>query len=122
MADLEEILDDENEEIITLLNDDNEEIEFYHIATIDYKEEWYIFLQPVEEMEGVSDDEVIIFKIGTDAEGNDSFEPVEDEEVLQAVFNEFEKMMEEEGCCDEDCDCGCHGEGDGCSCGCHEEK
>lgn len=122
MADLEEILDDENEEIITLLNDDNEEVDFYHIATIDYKEDWYIFLQPVEEMEGVSEDEVIIFRLGVDAEGNDSFEPVEDEAVLQAVFTEFEKMMEEEGCCDDDCDCGCHNDGEGCSCGCHDEK
>lgn len=106
----EEMLEDE---IIELIDDSGKTVQFYHIATIDYKEDWYVFFTPVEETEEVSDDEVVIFKLGSDDEGNDVFLPIEDEKLLQKVYDEYVKMMEEEGCGCEDEDCGC---------GCSEEK
>ena len=43
MADekLNEEFDEEDDSIIVLKNDEGEEVEFYHIATLDYKDEWY---------------------------------------------------------------------------------
>ena len=80
----------EDEELMVLVDDNGEEVEFHHIATLDYKDDWYIYLQPVElgEME---DDEMLIFKIESDEEGNDVFMPVEDEELLQNLYEEYLK-------------------------------
>lgn len=103
----EEMLDDE---IIELVDEDGKTVQFYHVATIDYKEEWYVFFTPAEEIEEVSEEEVVIFKLGVDEEGKDIFLPVEDEALLQAVYDEYVKLMEEEE------------EGEGCGCGCNSGK
>lgn len=99
-----------DEDLLVLQGDDGKEIEFIHVATIDYKDEWYAFLQPVE-MEGVGEDEIIILKIVSDEEGNDTFETVEDEDLLQEVYEEYVKECIGECDCDcEDCDSECDGE------------
>ena len=85
----------EDEEIIVLADEEGKEVEFKHIATLDYEEEWYMYLEP---MEGVEDDseeaELVIFHIESDADGNDVFVPVEDEELLDKLFNEFMKEVD----------------------------
>lgn len=116
-----------DDEIVELIDDEGKTEQFYHIATIDYKDDWYVFFSPVEETEEVSGDEVVIFKLGTDEEGGDVFLPIEDEKVLNAVYDEYVKMMEEEDCgCDDDCDCGCNAKEketkSDCSCGCGDKK
>lgn len=106
-----------DEDLIVLQDEDGKEIEFVHIATIDYQDEWYAFLQPVE-LEGMEEDEMIIFKLQEDEEGNDMFVPVDDEELMNAVYDEYVK---EAGCeCDcEDCDGECDHDHD---CHCDECK
>ena len=111
MADekLNEEFDEEDDSIIVLKNDEGEDVEFYHIATLDYKDEWYIFLQPVVLEENMDDDEMYIFKLGVDDNGDDLFIPIDDEETLNAVYDEFLKEAEcgcgDDGC--DDCGCGC---------------
>lgn len=113
------------EDLITLLDEDNNEINFLHTATVEYEGAMYVFLQPAEDMEDIEEDEVVVFKVEKDEKGEDLFVPIEDEELLSKVYEEFTKLIEEydEG----DCGCGC---GDGCDCGgecgdecdCGEEK
>lgn len=114
MADMIEENVQDDYDIITLVDMDDNDVDFYHVATIDYKDKWYIFLQPVEPMEGVADDEVIIYELGVDEDGNDKFISIEDETLLNEVFEEF--LKQEAECCGcEDCDgeceddCGCNG-------------
>ncbi len=89
----------EDEEIIVLAD---EEGEFRHIATLDYEEEWYMYLEPLEPTEGAeekTDDgeeeetEMVIFHIQSDADGNDVFVPIEDENLLDKLYNEFLKEL-----------------------------
>ena len=35
-----------DEDLVVLTTDDGVEHNFYHVATVDYKNEWYVFLQP----------------------------------------------------------------------------
>ena len=92
----------EDEEIIVLADEEGKEVEFKHIATLDYEEEWYMYLEPLEEFdsEGKKADgeeeevEMVIFHIESDADGNDVFVPVEDEELLDKLYNEFLKEVE----------------------------
>ncbi len=137
-----ELLDED--EIITLYDDDNKPVKFYEVACVEYQGEFYALMQPVEPMEGLGEDEALIFKVREEDEDNDVFEPVTDERVLDAVFDEYLKAAAEAadecgcgcGCehdCDGDCDCDCdgvdcdcgdhHHGGDGeCGCGCEHKK
>ncbi len=100
-----------SDEIVELVDDSGRTLKFYHLATMPYKENWYVFFQPAEEIEGAAEDEVVIFQIAEGEEGKDTLLPIEDEVLLEEVYEEFCRVMEEEEAADEameleDCDCG----------------
>ena len=81
---------DVNDTIVTL-NYDGVDREFELLSVEEYKDEQYVILCPVESFEGMSDDEVLIFRLipAEDENSDDELEAIEDEELLQAVFNVF---------------------------------
>lgn len=87
-------LDMQREDIIELVDEDGNEVSFEHLMTLEYKGKAYICLVPVEEMEDVDEDELVILRIETDAEGNDCYASVETEEELDAVFEEYLRIAE----------------------------
>ncbi len=119
MADFfeDDINEQEDEDIITLHNyETDKDEEFYHLATLDVDKKWYIVMQPVQPLPDIGEDEVLIYEIVTDKTGESTFKPIESEEELQKVFDEFIKELEANDCgCDcedchhDDCDCDeCH--------------
>jgi len=94
-------LEDEQDEIITLMNEDGAEEEFLHVATIDLVEgkdtRWFIMLQPLDlsKFDDMKQDEVILFEIVQTADGEEDFVPVQDEAVMDKVYAEYLKMEEE---------------------------
>lgn len=110
-ADYEEAYDEELEgsEIVTLYDEElKKEIDFEQIAAINYKEKLYVFLTPVEPNDDIGEDEVIIMEVAEDKSGEETLLPINDETLLNEIFEEFQKEM---ASYDEECDCGC---------GCHE--
>lgn len=118
----------ENEDeidVVELKADDGKILKFFHIGTMEHKEKWYAFFQPAEEMEGVEPEEVVIFEI-VGEDGDESLAPVEDEALLDEVYEAFVAEMECDDCdcddcADDDCDCDddCHHHHhDGGDCGC----
>ena len=107
----------EDDDIITLYNEvaDKDE-DFYHLATLDVDDKWFVVLKPVEKLDDIDEDEVLIYEIAENEDGNDVFKAIEDDALLQRVFDEFMAEVEKmEG----GCDCGEGGCHDGnCSC-CH---
>lgn len=103
----------EEDEIVELIDDEGKSMKFFHVATIDYENNWYVFFSPTETTDGVTSDEVVIFKLDADEEGKDVFSPIEDEELLQKVYDEYVKVMDEdeegEGCSSEGGCSGCSG-------------
>lgn len=88
-------VEEKDSDIITLFNEATEkEEEFFHLATLDIEEKWYIVMKPVVKLPDIADDEVLIYQIMTDNEGNDYFAPIEDNDILEKVFNEFDKELE----------------------------
>lgn len=82
----EEMLQDEEERIIEL-EDDNGNVErFLHIATIDYKGDFYCFFQKAEPETEEEEDEVVMFKLDSE---NQTLLPLEDEQLMDEVFAEF---------------------------------
>ena len=94
----EEMLDDE---IIVMVDEEGKEVEFTHIATLDYNDEWYIYVQPVE-LGDMDEDEMFIFKIEEDENGNDLFTPVEDEDLLDKLYQEYLKECDIQDAKEED--------------------
>lgn len=89
---------DENEELnnIIILNDeDGQEVQFEFLDLIEYNEEEYVILLPVEETEEAG--EVVILKVEhTESEDEESYVGVEDEEELNAVFAIFKDKFKDE--------------------------
>ena len=89
----------ENEEIdnIIVLNDENgEEVPFEFLDLIELDGEEYVVLLPVEE-EDTDADEVVILRLeDTESEDEESYVSVEDEEVLNKVFEMFKEKFKDE--------------------------
>ena len=103
-----EILMDDSD-LIDLVDDNGRHLKFFHVGSTEYLNKWYAFFMPAEEIEGLDEEEVVIFEVSKDDKGDEVLLPVEDEALLDEVYEEFVKMMEEDDDCDGDCDC-CHHE------------
>ena len=85
----------EDDDIITLYNEERDvDEDFYHLATLDVDDKWYVVMKPVEKLPDIEEDEVLIYEIREDEAGNDVFVAIESEEELQKGFDEFVKEME----------------------------
>ncbi len=91
-----EIGEDEfaDDDIVTLMSADGEEIDFVEIAGIAHKGEFYAILQPVELIEGMQDDEALVFHVTRTESGEDKFEVVLDDEIIDAVFAEYNRLLD----------------------------
>lgn len=85
----------ENDDIVTLTSATGEEIDFVEIAGIAYKGHFYAILQPVQLLPGMNDDEALVFEVSRTEEGNDRFDIVLDEALIDAVFAEYDKLYHE---------------------------
>ena len=89
-----ENLEEEDNDIIILHNEVNDtDEEFYHLATLDVDKRWFIIMKPVEKLEDIADDEVLIYEIVEGEEG-DVFKAIEDDALLEKVFDEFMKEVD----------------------------
>ncbi|HEY8443474.1 MAG TPA: DUF1292 domain-containing protein [Clostridia bacterium] len=92
-----DLMPEDNAEIITLYDDQDNEIPFYQIACVEHNNEFYAMLQPAEEVEGIGQDEVIVLKmLEAKDDEDDLFEPVTDEKLLDDIYQAYIKAVEEE--------------------------
>jgi uncharacterized protein YrzB (UPF0473 family) len=71
------------------VDEDGNEVDFEHLMTLEHEGKPYICLVPVDPMEDVGEDELVILRIETDAEGNDVYATVDDADELDAVFEKI---------------------------------
>ena len=96
-------LDEELDNIIVLNDEDGNEVKFEFLDLIELDGEEYVVLLPTEGEED-EDGEVVILKVeDTDSEDEESYVSVDDQEVLNKVFEIFkEKFKDEFNFIDED--------------------
>lgn len=82
-------------EILTMNLENGEQVDFYEIATLDYKEKSYAILQPVELLDGMDEDTFIVFRIEPIDEESANYFVEEDDLIVEGVFNEYERLCEE---------------------------
>ena len=83
-----------DDDIVTLLSATGEEIDFVEIAGIAHKGNFYAILQPVELLDGMADDEALVFKVSRNADGEDKFEIELDDDIIDAVFAEYNRLLD----------------------------
>ena len=93
---------EELDNIIVLNDEEGKEVQFEFLDLIEYQEEEYVVLLPVEDEE--ESGEVVILKVeDTDSDEEESYISVDDEETLNTVFEIFkEKFKDEFNFIDED--------------------
>ncbi len=96
LSPIDMLLDENNTENIKLYNEENQEVEFEQIALVPIEEKTYAILKPVAKMEGIADDEALVFVID-EIDDEDCLVIVEDDSVVDKVFEEYYKMLKEEG-------------------------
>ena len=80
-------------EIITLEDDLGNEQDFEFLDTVEYEGEEYIILLPADENE---QDEVMILRVDSLDDENESYAGIDDEEILQAVFDIFKERYKDD--------------------------
>jgi hypothetical protein len=85
-----------DDEPIELITDDGKKLKFYVVGTIEYKGKNYSAFEPAEQMEGIEDDDLVIFELAGDDEETCELLPIEDEALLDEVFEEFCRVLEED--------------------------
>ena len=93
----EDINNVENEEldnIITLNDEEGNEVEFEFLDLIEFEGEEYVVLLPVEETDDAG--EVVILQVEDIDTEEESYTSVEDEEILNKVFEIFKEKFKDE--------------------------
>ena len=96
LSPIDMLLDENNNDNIKLYNEENEEIEFEQIALVPIENKTYAILRPVVEMEGIAEDEALVFVID-EIDDEDCLVIVEYDNIVDKVFEEYYKMLKEEG-------------------------
>ena len=90
-------MEEELDNIIILNDEDGKEVQFEFLDLIEYDEEEYVVLLPVEEASEDEIEEVVILKVEpTESEEEESYVGVEDEEILNNVFEIFKEKFKDE--------------------------
>ena len=96
--DFEENVEDLGEDLdnVVVLNDEEgKEVKFEFLDLIEYENEEYVILLPLEDNE--DSEEVVILKVeDTDSDEEESYVSVDDEEVLNKVFEIFKDKFKDE--------------------------
>lgn len=83
---------EEQEGIITLTNENGEEVEYQLIDSITYENAEYVILLPVDE----EDCEVVILAVEADDDEMENYVVVDDEEILEGVYAIFKERFADE--------------------------
>ena len=95
-------MDENNEEldnIVTLKDEDGNDVKFEFLDLIDYEGEEYVVLLPAEEAEDSEPDEVVILQLEKSDDENaeeETYVSVDDENILNAVFEIFKEKFKDE--------------------------
>ncbi len=84
-----------NENILELTDDEGNKVQFEHLLTFEYGENFYVSLLPVTPLEDFEDGEVLIMRLEDEGD-DDIFLPVETEEELEGAWNAFLELYNDE--------------------------
>lgn len=102
----ERAMDEQQNDLVELVDEEGNPVQFRHLMTLEHEGENYVLLCAADEDEGDDEEdegvesEVCILRIDRDEDGDDCYVAVEDEDLLDEVFEKFLELVgqeEEEG-------------------------
>ena len=88
------LLDQENTEPIVLEDDKGKRVAFEQVAVVPYDGKIYVVLKPIDKIEGVKDDEAIVFLCDETTKPT-TLRPEQDQEIAVKIFDEYYNLVEE---------------------------
>lgn len=85
---------EEQNTVIELVDESGNIVKFDLVMTFDYEGKRYAALLPIDEVENVDDDEVVLLEVVKDKNG-DNFVTIDNPVLLDEVFNEFIELFDE---------------------------
>jgi len=92
---IEKLFDENNNDNIILYNEKGEPTEFEQAALIPYEHKMYAILSLAKPNNDIGDDEGLVFAIEADENEKYSLVLVTDEEIINAVFDIYESLLDE---------------------------
>lgn len=80
--------------IIELIDENGSPVKFDLVMTFDYEGKRYAALLPIDTVENVGDDEVVLLEVVKDKSG-ENFVSIDNPVLLDEVFNEFIELFDE---------------------------
>lgn len=93
---LDVLLDEDNEDPVTLYDDQGKAFKFDQVAVIPLDDKLYTILKPLDNLPGVADDEAIVFAINEQENGESSLIIETEESIAMRVFDEYYKLLDEQ--------------------------
>ena len=87
----ENMIPEEETSILTLTDENGQDIDFEYLDCLEYQGKEYLILMPAEEESA----EIVILEIEPVDEENENYLAVEDEEVLDAVYEIFKEKFKD---------------------------
>ena len=97
-------MDEQQVDLVELVDEEGNPAQFRHLMTLEHDGESYVLLCDADDEEGDEGDdgdeeiesEVYILRIARDEKGEDCYVTVDDEALLDAVFDKFMELVEQE--------------------------
>ena len=91
MENINEMLPEEEQNILTLTDENGVDMEFEYLDCIQYQQKEYLILMPLDEESA----EIVLLEIQPVDEENENYVAVEDEAILDAVYAIFKERYKD---------------------------
>ncbi len=90
-------MSEEFDGIFELIDDEGEEVSFRLVDVLEYRDDTYLALEPLDEEDGEEEEAEIVFMLVTrDENDEDCYEAVTDDALNEALFDLFIRKLEAE--------------------------
>lgn len=91
---IDKLFDENNNEVVVLRNENGEDVRFEQVATIPTKDTTYFILLPLDKIEGVGENEGLVFEI-LNREEDEVLSLVTDGDTIDKVFAVYDELVDE---------------------------
>ena len=86
--------EEEEDGIITLVDDEGNEVQFAYVDLVEYEGDNYAIMLPIEDGEVL--EEAVVMLVQENEDGSDELTGIEDEAIVNAVIDIYNERVEED--------------------------
>lgn len=86
----------DEDKIVELKDEDGKSVRFLQVMTFEFNDSLYVAITPEEETDGIKKGDIMLLEICEDEDGEDCYLPLENEQLLKQVWEEFKELYYED--------------------------